>query len=111
MILAGFLIKNNDLSQSLVVEFEYAGRFEVVFTHHEVSETFLCLGKKQVLISRNIGEEWGVSFFVQRLDYAPNPVFIYIKTLDDVTIFRTVLASHDSFLNIDCASICEIVNN
>jgi hypothetical protein len=109
LILTGILVKNglSNQTQSVVVEFEYAGRFEIVHTHHGVSETFLGFGKHQMLISRTIGEHWGISFFAQRLDGAEMPLFVFVKTLDGDTVFSTVLASQDSFLNMDCTTLCE----
>ena len=95
-------------TQTLVVEFEYAGRFEVVYTHHGISESKIVFGEHQVLIFRNIKEPWSISFFAQRIDNAEAPLYVYIKTLEGETVFSTVLATRESVLNIDCTNTCNI---
>jgi hypothetical protein len=112
LLLTGLLVINEskDQTQSLVVEFEYAGRFEVIYTHHGIPETKMCFGVHHVYISRNINEHWNVSFMVNKMETGASPLFVHIKTLDGNTIYRTVLANQESVLFMDCSTICDISN-
>ena len=85
LVLTGVVVRGGLTSktQRLIVEFQNAGRFEVVATHHEISETYICTGIKQVYVSRMVGEHWGVSFCVQKLEISNSPLYVFIKTLDE----------------------------
>jgi hypothetical protein len=100
---------NHSRAQSLIIEFEYAGRFEIVTTHHGVSETTTRLGLYQVLISRNIGEPWEISFIQHKLEIEDFPIYMSIQTLSGEIIYSSVLVAQESMIDIDCVAECNVV--
>jgi hypothetical protein len=110
IILSGVLIQQGRqiVNQSFVLKFEYAGRFDVVMTHHGVSETATRLGLHEVYVSRIVGEPWEISFFTYKHDNDAIPMYLNIKTVQGELIHRSVILSRESSIDIDCINECNV---
>ena len=95
-------------TENLIVEFEFAGRFEVIYSHHGITQTSLALGIQQIPIARNIGEHWEITFIVQKMEVSSSPLFVYLKTLDGEIIYSTNVVEQDGILDLDCETLCTI---
>ncbi len=95
--------------EHLVVEFEFAGRFEVIYSHHGIIQTSLALGIQQIAIERNIGEHFEISFIVQKIEVSSSPLIARIKTLDGEIIYSTNVVEQDGVLDLDCETLCAII--
>ena len=113
MLLSGVLIlqKNQTEKQSLVMRFEYAGRFDVIMTHHGVTETSTRLGLHQVFVSRTVGEPWEISIFTYKHDNDAIPMYVNIKTLEGELIHQSVIITREGLLDIDCINECNVITN
>ena len=111
LILSGILIHqgSQNQQQSLIIEFEYAGRFEIVITHHGVSAVTTRLGLYQVFITRNIGEPWEISFIQHKLEIENMPMYVSIQTLGGEILYSSVLVAQESTIDIDCVAECNVV--
>ena len=112
ILLTGQIISEsiNTETQRLIIQFEYAGRFEVIYTHNQVSESVTKLGIHQIYVSRRINEPWEIYFTVSKIDSVKAPLFIYIRTMEGEEIYRMVLSKQEGYLNMDCNTVCEITN-
>ena len=90
------------------MRFEYAGRFDVIMTHHGISETATRLGLHQVYVSRTVGEPWEISFIIYKHDSGATPMYVDIKTLEGDLIYRSVIVTKESVIDIDCIRECNV---
>ena len=97
-------------TQHLVIQFEFSGRFELVYTHRDVSETVTKLGIHQIYVTRKVNQPWEIFFMISKLDSFEAPLFVFIKTLDGEEIFRIILIEQEGYIDLDCNSICEVTH-
>ena len=111
LLLSGIIIRQGaqNQHQSLIIEFEYAGRFEIVSSHHGVTETTMRLGLLQVFITRTIGEPWEISFIQRKLEIVNIPMYVSIQTLDGEILYSSVLVTQETMIDIDCITECNVV--